>query len=80
MKIEIEIPDNKIVELRQYFLHIHPIPQDEKTKKDMFTFRQWLKVWLQQQIINAYRGGKKRKKWDEFSVTYELEVQDEKMD
>jgi len=72
MKITIEIPDSKVVEFKKYFLHIHPIPKDEEGKL-LYTFPQWIKKWLRKQLVHAYRGGKKRKKWNEFQVTYDLE-------
>ena len=72
MKIEIVIPDSKVKEVKEYFLHVHPIPKDEEGKP-LFTFPQWIKKWLRKQLVHAYRGGKRRKKWDEFSVAYEME-------
>ena len=73
MKIEIEIPDEKVEELRTYFLYIHPIPIDEETGEPKYTILVWFKKWLYKQIVNAYKSGKKRKMWDEFQIEYNLE-------
>ena len=72
MEITITIPDEKVDELQTYFLYNHPIPVNEETGEPEYTILQWFKKWLYRQVVNAYKSGKKRKKWDEFQVTYEL--------
>lgn len=73
MIFEIEIPDDKLNEFKEYFLYIYPIPVDKDTQQPLYTAIEWFQRWLRRQVIKTYKKGKRNTLRDELEITYELE-------
>ena len=54
--IVINIPNDKVNELKLGFLKAYPIPRDHGVPK--YTELEWATIWIKEQIFNAYREGK----------------------